>query len=127
MDCIEKEIHFDEEMCYVLNKCCSINGYAYRMGYINTASINDSIECQTIYDRRINLPKGYYAEIKVECGIFENPNEEKCWTDVTLFAPDGTELEYSEPNNKFTGIYRIETKGKNYIFRIFSKKEKCTV
>jgi len=129
---IIKKVHFNDDLCYVLNKCCKIKGYAYRLGYLHKSTVNynqANFEVlnnddtrhhlpRIIFERKILLPKGYYAIIKVEVAILDNPYEEKCWTDMTLFLPTGVKIGCSEPNDKFTGIYHIQSEDLSYLLEI---------
>ncbi len=114
---LEKAIKIDENICYVLNKCCSIQGYAYRLGYVDANKLNSP---QIIYKKKVFFPDRHYLEVCVQSGAWDNPIHEKCWTDITLFSPDGRELIYSEPKDKFTGIHQVEFDHTNYILTITS-------
>jgi hypothetical protein len=114
---VEKTISIDENICYVLNKCCSVKGYAYRLGYVNPKKLHVP---QIIYKKTVHLPKRYSVEICVQCGAWDNPMHENCWTDITLYSPDGRELIYSEPQDTFTGVHQIEFDNKNYVVSITS-------
>jgi hypothetical protein len=114
---LEKAIKIDDNICYVLNKCCSVKGYAYRLAYVDPHKLHLP---QIIYKKKVFFPNRHYLEICVQCGPWDNPVQECCWTDITLYAPDGSELIYSEPQDKFTGIHQVEFDNTNYVLSITS-------
>jgi len=132
---IRKKVSFNDDLCYVLNKCCRIKGYAFRLGYVHKSTVNynhDNFKVlnnedtrhhlpQVIFERKVNLSKGYFAVIKVEVAVLENPYEETCWTDVTLFSPAGEKIGCSKPNQKFTGTYDVQSGESKYVLEILEE------
>lgn len=132
----EKKLYLNSDLCYVLNKCCSVPGYAFRLGYIHKSALNfnefkSAIKNYLVYDmpkiifeKRIKISNGHYFEIAVKIITHNKPCEEKCWTDVTLITPSGKKISCTQQNKKFTGIYNIEFGESNYVLEIL---EECDV
>jgi hypothetical protein len=112
---VEKTIILDGNICYVLDKCCSIKGYAYRLGYIDPKKLYTS---QIIYKKRVSLPQGYHAEVCVRSDAWDNPTAERCWTDMTLYSPEGIEVAHSDKKNIFTGVHNVKSEDLNFFLLI---------
>ena len=108
---IERVFSLKKDMANVLDKCCKINGYAFRLGYIKKRDLDIT---QVIYKKMISFFKGYHVEIRVKFGKTDNPDNAKCWTDITLFSPYGIQLMVSDPINEFTGRHIISFEKETY-------------
>jgi hypothetical protein len=112
-----KSVYLNSDVCYALNKCCKIPGYAYEVGYIN---INAG-PIETIYQKRINFNRNYYVEVNVKFQITDDPRNQTCWVDFTLFSCDNVQLTVSEPSFELTGIHQF--KFEENIFELFLKED----
>jgi hypothetical protein len=108
---IEKVFSLKRDMSNVLDKCCEIDGYAFRLGYIKKKDLDIT---QVIYKKIVHFFKGYYVEIRVKFGKTDNPDKLKCWTDITLFSPYGIQLAVSDPKSQFTGKHIVSHEQETY-------------
>lgn len=112
----EKAITVDGNTCYVLDKCCTVKGYAYRLGHIDPKKLHLP---QIIYNKKVNLPDEYYVEVCVRSDAWDNPTIERCWTDITLYSPEGIEIANSDKKNVFTGVHHVKSEYLNCFLLIY--------
>ncbi len=111
---ISKDVYLDENICYVLDKCCSIIGYAARLGYVD---INKNSVKQIIYKKKIPL-NSFYLEIQVEIDSKLNLLKEKCSILFSLYSKTGDLLKEFTSDYNFIGSHIIDFENKHYIINI---------